>query len=76
MAGIILLFSPVIAAIAAALWIGNAVVYALPQARRAQAAKAHAGGVGFKEAQAGLAVGILLGLVAYVVILVCAILLV
>ena len=74
LAGIALLFSPVIAAIAAALWIGNAVVYAIPQARRAQAVKAHAGGVGYKESQSGLAVGVLLGLVLYVVFFAIAIL--
>ena len=75
LAGIALLFSPVIAAIAAALWIGNAVVYAIPQARRAQAAKALAGGAGFEEAQAGLAVGAMFGFVVYAVLLPIAILL-
>ena len=75
LAGIALLFSPVIAAIAAALWIGNTVVYAIPQARRAQAAKALAGGAGFEEAQAGLAVGAMFGFVVYAVLLPIAILL-
>ena len=76
LAGITLLFSPAIAAVATALWVGNAVVYAIPQARRAQAIKEHAGGIGYKEAQAGLVMGMMLGLAAYVALLATSILLV
>src|SRR5580765_1345979 len=66
--GILLLFSPIFAAASCAFWLANGIVYSIPRARRAQAAKVLVGGIGFKEAQAGLLAGALLGLAVYVVL--------
>ena len=74
-AGIVLLLSPVVVAPACAFWLANALVYSIPPARRAQATKALAGGIGFKEAQAGLVAGAVLGLAVYVALLATSILL-
>jgi hypothetical protein len=73
LAGIVLFLSPVIAAIAMALWTGNVLVHAIPQARHAQAIKSDE--MAYAEAQSGLMAGALLGLAIYMILVVLAILL-
>ena len=74
-AGLVLLFSPFMASVAAALLLANAIVYSIPRARRAQADKVRAGGYGINEAQAGLTAFAVLGLAIYAALLAIAILL-
>lgn len=75
LAGLVLLFSPFVVSVASGLWLGNAIVYSIPQARRTQQAKTVAGGIGIEEAQTGLVALALLGLAVYAFLLAIAILL-
>jgi len=75
LAGLVLLFSPFAVSVASGLWLGNAIAYSIPRARREQQAKAEAGGIGIEEAQAGLVALALLGLAIYAILLTISILL-